>query len=128
MGYLTYNEYTSFGGKCTEDVFSQVEPVAEVYIDNYTMGRLKVYKDIPTSVKVCLTSYVNVLSEGAIAPSSLTSYSNGVESFSFKTDVQRARESKLYSIAVGLLPVELISAFVGDFIERDVQGNGYCIQ
>ena len=113
MAYLSYQEYTSYGGKAIESVFNKYEPIAERYLNYYTLDRLST-SAITDNVKQCLTQYVDILSDGAIVPSNLTSYSNGVESFGYSDDCNKKILKDLYNLAVVYLPIELVSIYVGD--------------
>ena len=113
MAYLSYQEYVSYGGKAIENVFKKYEPIAEMYLNYYTLDRLST-SVITDRVKQCLTLYVDILSDGATVPSNLTSYSNGVESFGYGDNIDKLILSKLYNLAVVYLPVELVSIYTGD--------------
>lgn len=126
---ITYAQYQSRGGALTEDEFKVYEPKAEVYLNHWTLNRLKssqVVKDLKAqdqyeSVLAVMVSLIDGLptvekQEQAIAEGSkLTSFNNGVNSFSYASgDSSETTEAErlLYQTCVRYLPVELISADV----------------
>ena len=113
MAYLTYDDYTAFGGTAVEDVFYKFEPDAEYYLNYFTLNRLST-SIISDDIKRCLTLFVDMLVDGAIVPSNVKTYSNGVESFSFNRDYKDYVKDNMYKVAKMILPVELISVYVGD--------------
>lgn len=51
MSYLTYEEYTLYGGSLDETAFARLEFKAEKLVDNETFGRLKKESEISETVK-----------------------------------------------------------------------------
>lgn len=91
MGYLTYEEYTSLGGKCPSDTFPSLQFDVESKMDYITSGRLsemlKDIEEIPLEVKMLEVKLVNIeyASSSDKSGTGLTSYSNGIESFGYDT-------------------------------------------
>ena len=93
MGYLTYEEYTSLGGKCPSDTFPSLQFEVESKMDYITSGRLsemlKDMEEIPLEVKMLEVKLVNIFYEKethSVKSDGLTSYSNGIESFGYAQD------------------------------------------
>lgn len=111
MAYLTYSEYTSFGGTVSNTDFTNLEPKARHKLDYYTQNRLQTATTIISEVKELMTEFINRMSVPALN-GNVTSYSNGIESFGFGQNQTDAFNSELYQIAIEYLPVELISSYV----------------
>ena len=109
MAYLTYSEYTEFGGTVSESAFANSERVARRKLDYFTQDRLKTATIILSEVKECMVEFINKLSQ-PVLNGNITSYSNGIESFSYGENQNDALQSELYRIAVEFLPVELITS------------------
>ena len=111
MAYLTYEEYSTRGGKVDSTAFALIERHAEIHLDYYTQNRLRNADTIPEEVKDLMTKYVDILYERADSSiDNILSYSNGVESFHFNEKVNAT--TSMYDLAVMYLPVELISCAV----------------
>ena len=90
MGYLTFDEYQELGGKCTEDTFPNLQFDIEAKMDYITEGRLSKMLDslgmIPDAVKMLEVKLINIESHSKVEKDeNVTSYSNGIESFSYDT-------------------------------------------
>lgn len=109
MTYLTYQEYTEFGGNVSVDAFFPLESKAERLLNHWTMNRLENATTIPVCVKEVLTEMVNIISETSNGDK-VTSFSNGKVSFSY--DTSKTDEQKMYELALVYLPVSLISGVV----------------
>ena len=59
--YLTYPDYTSYGGALDERTFLQYLFSAEAYLNYVTFGRLKKDKVIPEEVKICLFTMISLM-------------------------------------------------------------------
>lgn len=125
--YLTYEEYTAMGGTADADTFDRLEPEAELLLDVWTLNRLHVPEaipdGIPSSVKVAmrrLVDYVPSIEEGYKRKANgeeVSSFSNGVNSFSFATSDASAGSGNTaldaaYDQITGMLPIELVSTCV----------------
>ena len=128
--YLTFEEYKQLGGTYDEEQFAAYEPQAEVLLDNWTLNRLRnedVQKDVAwlgydKHVKAVMVKLVQdwpaiqKARETRASGGEVTSFSNGVNSFSFGAGSSgRATDAEdmAYYEACQLLPVDLISAAVG---------------
>ena len=127
--YVTYEEYQQAGGKLTEAEFDVQEPRSEIMLDGWTLNRLKdqsVVDDLKATgdwrsvvIAMCwLTDQMQGIEKARKAKADgaeVTSFNNGVNSFSFgggsSSDVTSA-ESSAYHEVVRMLPVELVSACV----------------
>lgn len=107
--YLTFEEYTSFGGSATDVAFPKLERKAEHLLDYWTQDRIKSLTVIPDIVKETLSDMIDEMitwNDGE----RLASFSNGKVSMTF--DVSKTEEQELYNIALVNLPVSLISGVV----------------
>lgn len=111
MAYLSFAEYTSFGGTVLESTFDILEIKARRKLDYFTQDRLKTATTIISEVKELMTEFINRMS---ISPlnGNVTSYSNGIESFGFGQNQTDALNTELYQLAVEYLPIELITATI----------------
>ena len=88
MAYITFEEYVSLGGKCTEDTFPLLQYDIETLMDYVTENRLSKLLDdlgyVPEEVKMLEVQLVNI-SSSTSSKEGVSSYSNGIESFSYDT-------------------------------------------
>ena len=88
MAYITFEEYVSLGGKCTEDTFPLLQYDIETLMDYVTENRLSELLDdlgyVPEEVKMLEVQLVNKSSSKS-HKEGVSSYSNGIESFSYDT-------------------------------------------
>lgn len=127
--YLTFEEYKQLGGTYDEEGFASYEPRAEVLLDHWTLNRLHsedVQGDMEQlgydkSVKAVMVMLVDgwpaiqKARETRASGGEVTSFSNGVNSFSFGAGSSgRATnaEDMAYYEACQMLPVDLVSACV----------------
>ena len=99
LGYLTYDEFINLGGKCPEDAFPKLQYDIESKMDYITFGRLSKmidkYEEVPEEVQFLEVQLVNIQyqeEESCRKREGLTSYSNGIESFSYETDSLKKEE------------------------------------
>lgn len=88
LGYLTFDEYQELGGKCTKDTFPNLQFDIEAKMDYITEGRLSKMLDslgmIPDVVKMLEVKLINIESNSKVEKDeNVTSYSNGIETFSY---------------------------------------------
>ena len=102
MAYITFEEYVSLGGKCTEDTFPLLQYDIETLMDYVTENRLSKLLDdlgyVPEEVKMLEVQLVNT-SSSTSSKEGVSSYSNGIESFSYdtsksSTDIMKETVSK----------------------------------
>lgn len=88
MAYITFEEYASLGGKCTEDIFPLLQYDIETLMNFVTENRLPKLVDklgyVPEEVKMLEVQLVNA-SSSTSSKEGVSSYSNGIESFSYDT-------------------------------------------
>ena len=88
MAYITFEEYVSLGGKCTEDTFPLLQYDIETLMNFVTENRLSKLVDklgyVPEEVKMLEVQLVNKSSSKS-SKEGVSSYSNGIESFSYDT-------------------------------------------
>lgn len=88
MAYITFEEYVSLGGKCTEDTFPLLQYDIETLMNFVTENRLSKLVDklgyVPEEVKMLEVQLVNTSSSKS-SKEGVSSYSNGIESFSYDT-------------------------------------------
>lgn len=106
--YLTYEEYREMGGSLSETAYPRFERKAEYYMDYWTLDRIKKLEEIPECAKDAMFEVIENLP--SLDGERVTSFSNGVNSFSFDTTTNEL--DRLYQKVKGMLPVELISAVV----------------
>lgn len=58
--YLTYDEYTEYGGTLDETTFDDFAFEAESIINWYTFDRLKNEEELPDAVKRCMYRLINI--------------------------------------------------------------------
>lgn len=88
MAYITFEEYVSLGGKCTEDTFPLLQYDIETLMNFVTENRLSKLVDklgyVPEEVKMLEVQLVNISSSKS-HKDGVSAYSNGIESFSYDT-------------------------------------------
>jgi len=116
MAFITFSEYSAFGGGLTEDQFDIWEPRAERKLNYFTQNRLVSATTIISEVKELLTVYIDKMVTN-VDTGNVRSYGNGIESFSYSDNQKSLLEQELYQLAIEYLPVELISASLDDNFE-----------
>lgn len=58
--YLTYAEYTGYGGAKSEAAFPVLELKARKRIDYLTASRVQNMETVPTAVKLCMMTLINI--------------------------------------------------------------------
>ena len=91
MSYLTFEEYQKLGGKCTQDAFPTLQYDTEIKMDYITYGKLSklmtTLDTIPLNVQMLEAKLIDILNvTNTDRDTSITSYSNGIESFSYASD------------------------------------------
>lgn len=93
MAYLTYQEYTVYGGTIAQTAFPTAEFKARKRIDYLTDCRVQAMATVPEAVKLCMTSIINAdaaQSADALASSPLVaSFTNDGYSESFGSAVEQ---------------------------------------
>jgi len=109
MAFLTFAEYSAFGGGLTEDQFDIWEPRAERKLNYFTQDRLKTATTIISDVKELLTVFIDKLAS-ELNSGNIRSYNNGIESFGYADNQKELLQKELYQLAIEYLPIELITA------------------
>ena len=124
--YITYQEYVGLGGTVTEDAFPNLEKKAQYLLDYFTFNRIKYLTVIPDEVKDVLTQFIdsmNSFNKQSNSGDTLTQYSNGVESMSFKVKTEAEINSDMLKIAEKWLPDYLLARGVNFDVEQYLQSN-----
>lgn len=100
MSYLTFEEYQTLGGKCTQDAFLTLQFDAESKMDYITSGRLsKMIEElgtVPKEVQMLEVRLVNILSNVKLdKDDNITSYSNGIETFGYGSASEKSSDANL---------------------------------
>lgn len=94
MGYLAFDEYQELGGKCPADIFPLQQFDVEAKMDYITFGRLskmiEKLEKVPEDIKMIEVILINnsydiTANKGLSSYEGISSYSNGIESFSYDT-------------------------------------------
>lgn len=91
MSYITFEEYQKLGGKCTQDAFPTLQYDTEIKMDYITYGKLSklmsTLDTIPLNIQVLEVKLIDILNvTNTSRDTSITSYSNGIESFGYASD------------------------------------------
>lgn len=100
LSYLTFEEYQELGGKCTKDTFPNLQYDIESKMDYITEGRLSKMLDslgmIPKEIQMLEVKLINIeYNSKPEKDESITSYSNGIESFSYGNTSSESIEASL---------------------------------
>lgn len=60
MTYLTYSEYSEYGGTASKTDFTMLEFRARKRIDRLTASRVQNMKAVPKDVKLCMVSLIEI--------------------------------------------------------------------
>lgn len=106
--YLTYAEYVEMGGTADEQTFNLLEARARHELDFVTWNRIQLLAEIPTCVKEVMFMIINYLSTNPQETDKISSYSNGVESFSYGRTKANSYKAEIANLAVLYLPDKLV--------------------
>ena len=103
LRYLTFEEYQKLGGKCTEDAFLTLQYDSESKMNFLTFGNVERLIDklgnVPEDIKNLEVKLIDIVnSVNTDRDTSITSYSNGIETFSFSTE-KSAQQAILQNLA-----------------------------
>lgn len=127
--YLTYEEYLELGGELAENAFNELERAAQHYIDYYTFDRIPIFAElnveIPQVVKDVMYEFIkriNAYNKTNTDNGTVTSYSNGVETFAYRVQDEATLRRGLKRVAVQWLPDYLtcreVKFDVREYIQR----------
>ena len=85
--YLSYEKYKELGGTLNDTTFLQHEIEVEAKLDYLTNGRIRKLDTVPEAViNLCFKLNISFWEQTEIdGVKNITSYSNGIESFSYST-------------------------------------------
>ena len=85
--YLSYEKYKELGGTLNDTTFLQHEIEIEAKLDYLTNGRIRKLDTVPEAViNLCFKLNISFWEQTEIdGVKNITSYSNGIESFSYST-------------------------------------------
>lgn len=125
--YITYDEYVELSGKVSEDVFSKILRKAQRFLDTITFNRIPHLTKVPYSVKEVLAEFIDrlyLMESGSGDTSAVaSSYSNGVESITFRNDADKQVQKELVRIAINWLPEYLVARSVSFDVEEYLQSE-----
>lgn len=124
--YLEYAEYKELSGKASEEEFDRVLRKAQRWVDYFTFGRIKSLTRIPDEVKEVVADYVDrilVLESQREGGDVVSSYSNGVETLTYKLKTEEETKKEFYNIAQNWLPNYLINRSVNFNVEQYLQSE-----
>lgn len=108
--YLTYEEYSSLGGKAPESDFSRLELLSEKRLNYWTMDRITEPDD---DIKLCMMLIVDQEYDDASGVFDVSSFGNdGVSVSLADAQTKDQKWASVYDRIVEILPVELVSVCV----------------
>lgn len=113
--YVDYLEYQKFThNPMIESDYDKSAPFADAFIDNFTLDRVGKAvsngEELPDVVKMIYAKVIDSLEALTDTDGQVSSFSNGVDSYSF--DNSNSVQERLRSYCINLLPVEWCSANV----------------
>lgn len=108
--YLDYATYQTMSlSPVSASDFAILEPEAETYVDDWTYGRARLLVSHTEAVQRVVAKVVDGLK--SITGEQVSSYSNGTDSWSFVKPTNEQQITRLHSMALRLLPLDLVSGF-----------------
>lgn len=108
--YLTYEEYSSLGGKAPESEFQRLELLAEKRLNYWTMDRITEPDD---DIRLCMTLIVDQEYDDVSGVFDVSSFGNdGVSVSLADAQTKDQKWASVYDRIVEILPVELVSVCV----------------
>lgn len=100
MSYLTFEEYQTLGGKCTQDAFLTLQFDTESKMDYITSGRLSKMIEklgtVPIEIQMLEVKLVNIQSNSKTEQDdNIISYSNGIETFGYEGASDKSSDATL---------------------------------
>lgn len=124
--YITYEEYQELGGKVSEDAFTVLVRKSQRLLDYITFDRIKYLTTIPDEVKEVLTEFIdrtqtfNAQTENG---DTVSSYSNGVETLTYRLLTEDEQRNELCSLAYKWLPDYLLARSVNFNVTEYLQSE-----
>ena len=124
--YITFEEYEHLGGTVSKDAFPIIERKAQRWLDEFTFNRIPLLPEVPDEVKEVLCEFINNMDDfdkqkkdGDV----IESYSNGVESLSFRRTTETELRRSLSELAVSWLPDYLVARSVNFDVRKYLQSE-----
>lgn len=118
--YLTFQEYTQFGGTLNETSFNDYEFKARTKVDWYTFNRLQNETTYPEAVKRCVYSLINLLLLQDQAGSVSADGNNGAKAGIASQSNDGVSVS--YNVLSAQQAIENVEKEVRDTVEQYLQG------
>lgn len=124
--YITYEEYQELGGKVSADAFTVLVRKSQRLLDYITFDRIKYLTTIPDEVKEVLTEFIdrtqtfNAQTENG---DTVSSYSNGVETLTYRLLTEDEQRNELCSLAYQWLPDYLLARSVNFNVTEYLQSE-----
>lgn len=124
--YITYEEYQELGGKVSEDAFTVLVRKSQRLLDYITFDRIKYLTTIPDEVKEVLTEFIdrtqtfNAQTENG---DTVSSYSNGVETLTYRLLTEDEQRNELCGLAYQWLPDYLLARSVNFNVTEYLQSE-----
>lgn len=129
--YLTFSEYTTLSGKVQdEETYNKVARKAQRLLDYITFNRIPIVinktGEVPEEVKDVLAEFVDrTVSTDSSAEMdfdrNVASYSNGVETITYKLAPEAEQDAELKNLAYKWLPDYLVARGVSFDVEKYLQ-------
>ncbi len=131
--YLTFSEYTTLSGKVQdEEVYNKLARKAQHLLDYITFNRIPIVKEktgeVPEEVKDVLAEFVDrtVSTDSSTEMDfdrNVASYSNGVETITYKLAPESEQDEELRNLAYKWLPDYLVARGVSFDVEEYLQAE-----
>jgi len=129
--YLTFSEYTTLSGKVQDETtYNKVARKAQHLLDYITFNRIPIVIDktgeVPEEVKDVLAEFVDrtVSTDSSSEMDfdrNVASYSNGVETITYKLAPEAEQDAELKNLAYKWLPDYLVARGVSFDVEKYLQ-------
>ena len=131
--YLTFSEYTTISGKVQdEEVYNKLARKAQHLLDYITFQRIPIViirtGSVPEEVKDVMAEFVDrtVSTDSSTEMDfdrSVASYSNGVETITYKLAPEAEQDNELRNLAYKWLPDYLVARGVSFDVEKYLQAR-----
>ena len=116
MSYLTYEEYQNMGGQLSDSAFTSYLWDVESKLNYLTNNRIKNLEEIPEAVKRLVFKLVSLYDSSFSGSETaqlgnLSSYSNGIESFSYNTSNDNGDGSTSFDNRISSIIKEYLSEY-----------------
>lgn len=116
MSYLTYEEYQNMGGQLSDSAFTSYLWDVESKLNYLTNDRIKKLEEVPEAVKRLIFKLISLYdSTFSSSPSTqlggISSYSNGIESFSYNVPNDSGNGSTSFDNRIIAITTEYLSEY-----------------